>query len=108
MSLELRNRYPNIKHTRTYGAPVVDRPKPFTDPLGAMGFTTNQNVGRYRNVGDPFSMFDYGAKSTWHRNPLEGGKSLTHDYGNIAEHFYSSKPVPTSSINPDGPTSLIG
>ena len=50
----------------TYGAPVVS--------------VTGGN--RFRNYGDPVSMFDRGAKSGWHPKPLSSG-SLTHDYHNF-------------------------
>lgn len=48
VALELQKNYPYLV-SRTYGAPV-------------MGY---QPGTRYRHYGDPVSMFDFGATSTW-------------------------------------------
>ena len=56
VSLELQKHHPELK-VRTFGAPVVDL-------KGAIQPTWNANTERYRNVGDPISMFDSSAHTT--------------------------------------------
>ena len=96
VALELENKYDRITSSRTYGAPVFD----------ITGKESN-NVSRFRNYFDPFSVFDRSAVKSVKMNPLESA-SLTHDYSNIATDFKSSVDRPVSSTNADGSTSLIG
>ena len=51
-ALELQKNYKHIEGTRTFGAPVFD-----TVP----NWSEND---RYRNIGDPFSMFDFNANKS--------------------------------------------
>ena len=65
------------------------------------------NNERYRQYGDPVSMFDRSAHMSL---PTKAPKtwSLTHDYHEMAEKFTSTEYKPTETQNPDGTTSLIG
>ena len=66
VALELMNQAKGTEHpleSTTYGAPV----------------TSISGGNRYRNYGDPVSMFDRGANMKWHPDPSSSG-SLTHDY----------------------------
>ena len=83
VALELQKNYPNrIQKSRTYGAPVFD-------VLG----TEAENVDRYRNWGDPVSVFDRGARKSVKWKPFEAA-SLAHDYGNIADKINDTTIVP--------------
>ena len=100
VALELQKNHPNLQ-SRTYGAPVWD---PFGEDNKRKGFSGQ--VDRYRNLGDPFSIFDGSAKNSIKWNPFNSA-SLTHDYSNIgtkfqaggADHAYGWQ-------NKDGSTSL--
>ena len=96
VSLQFQKNMPKrITSTRTYGAPVLD-----SIPKSTL-------VGRYRNLGDPFSILDRNANNSIKWNPLDSG-SLTHDYKNIAKNFKSEG---TDNVNgwknQDGSISLI-
>ena len=62
---------------------------------------------RYRNFGDPLSIFNRSAQDCVDKNPFNNW-SLTHDYSNIAEKFKSEADIPESQTNPDGSTTLYG
>ena len=101
VALELQKNHPNLQ-SRTYGAPVWD---PFGEDNKYKGF--NGQVDRYRNVGDPFSVFDGSAKTSIKWNPFDS-KSLTHDYSNIGTKFQGGGADHANGWqNPDGSTSLI-
>ena len=87
VALELEKNYNHITNSRTYGAPVFD----------LMGKESN-NVSRYRNWGDIFSIADRSAKKSTKLNPFES-LSFTHDYSNIANKFISNEKVPMSQDN---------
>jgi hypothetical protein len=100
VALELQKNHSGLTST-TYGAPVWD---PFGRDSLDQGF--HGKVDRYRNMGDPVSIFDGSANNSIKWNPFNS-KSLTHDYGNIATKFTSGGA--TSSVgwtNPDGSISL--
>ena len=59
------------------------------DSLGS----ESENVDRYRNLVDPVSISDRGAKKSIKWNVLDSG-SLTHDYGNIADNVKTWDYVP--------------
>jgi len=73
-----KKRYPQLQ-TRTYSSPVVD----FSNAISPK-YETNQE--RYRNIGDPVSMFDSGAHSTLKLDFMDQ-PTLTHQYQNIANKF---------------------
>ena len=109
VALELQKNYKNIEGTRTYGAPVFD-------PLGldykkyqasSKIFGPNEKMNntkfggfpaRYRNIGDPFSIFDRSAQDYVYKNPFSSW-SFTHDYSNIADKFTSEADIPESETN---------
>ena len=95
-ALELQKNYNHITSSRTYGAPVWD-------PLGKV----SNNVDRYRKWFGPVSVFDRSAVKSVKSNPFSS-KSLTHDYGNIANDLTSSEQAPVATENLDGSVSLIG
>lgn len=78
VALELQKKYPQLQ-TRTYSAPVVD----FTNVISPK-YETNQE--RYRNIGDPISMFDSGANSYLKLDFMDQ-PNLTHQYQNLANNF---------------------
>ena len=78
VALELQKHHPELK-VRTYGAPVVDL-------KGAIQPTWNANTERYRNFGDPISMFDSSAHTTVYPK-LYDQRALTRQYQNNAKHF---------------------
>ncbi len=93
VALQLQRDHPNLT-SRTYGAPVWD-------PLGEDG-----KVERYRNWGDPVSIFDRSTNKSVKANPFDS-YSLTHDYSNIASKFKSGGSQNAYGWqNPDGTTSL--
>jgi hypothetical protein len=93
VALELQKNYPKLE-SRTYGAPVWN-------PLGGEG-----SVDRYRNLGDPISVFDRSATNSVKWNPFDSF-SLTHDYGNIAYKFTSGNSANSFGFrNADGSASL--
>jgi hypothetical protein len=114
----LQKNYKSIEGSKTYGAPVFD-------PLGmdykkyqaaSQVFGPNEKMNntkfggfpaRYRNFGDPFSIFDRSAQDYVDKNPFNSW-SLTHDYSNIAEKFKSEADIPESTTNADGSTTLYG
>jgi len=92
VALELQKNK-HIQGSRTFGAPV---------------FSTVPNWSendRYRNIGDPFSMFDFNAN----KSIKNSGLSIrgNHAYGDLADNFETTKTVPIASTNPNGSTSLI-
>ena len=78
VALELQKHHPELK-VRTYGAPVIDL-------KGAIQPTWNANTERFRNLGDPISMFDTSAKTTIYPKFYDQ-PALTHQYQNNAQHF---------------------
>ena len=54
--MELQNHHPELK-VKASGAPIIDL-------KGAIQPTWNSNTERYRNFGDPISMFDSSAHTT--------------------------------------------
>lgn len=78
VALELQKKYPQLQ-TRTYNAPVVD----FTNAISPK-YESNQE--RYRNIGDPISMFDSGAHSSLKLDFMDQ-PNLTHQYQNLANNF---------------------
>lgn len=93
VALELQKRSPKLE-SRTYGAPVWN-------PMGGEG-----DVDRYRNWGDPFSVFDRSARRSVKWNPFDS-MSFTHDYGNLAPKFSSGgDKVAFGWRNSDGSESL--
>ena len=78
VALELQTNHPDLK-VRAYVAPVVDL-------KGAMQPTWNTNTERYRNLGDPISMFDSSAKTIIYLKFYDQ-PALTHQYQNIAKQF---------------------
>jgi len=75
VALEAQKQNPKLA-SRTYGAPVFD-------PLGL-----DSKAERYRNVGDPVSIFDRSAKKSIHPHPFSSF-SGPHDYSNIAASHMS-------------------
>ena len=75
VALELQKNYKGL-NTRTYGSPIWD-------PLGQDG-----KVDRYRNLLDPFSIFDRSAEINLKKNPFESF-SLFHDYWNLGHNKLS-------------------
>ena len=75
VALELQKHHPELK-VRTYGAPVVDF-------KGAVQPNWSANTERYRNFGDPISMFDSSAHTTVYPHFYDQ-KALTHQYQNNA------------------------
>ena len=76
VSLELQKNFSDrIKHSRTYGAPVMNL-------LGS----DSASADRYRHWLDPFSVFDRSAKRSVKWNILDSG-SLTHDYHDIGDQI---------------------
>ena len=76
VALELQKQHPKFK-VRTYGAPVVDL-------KGAVQPSWNTDIERYRNFGDPFSMFDSSTHTTFYPQ-FYYPKVLTHQYQNNAK-----------------------
>ena len=76
VALELQKRYPQLQ-TRTYNAPVID----FTNAISPK-YESNQE--RYRNIGDPISIFDSGARSSLNLKFMDQ-PNLTHQYQNLAK-----------------------
>ena len=74
VALELQKHHPELK-IRTYGAPVFDL-------KGATQPTYNSNTERYRNYGDPFSMFDSSAHTTFYPQFYDQ-QVLTHQINNV-------------------------
>ena len=78
VSLELQKNYPHLK-SRTYGAPVLDF-------KGINPYYNNENVERFRNLGDPISILDRSAHTTvntkFYDQPV-----LTHQYQNLSKQF---------------------
>jgi pimeloyl-ACP methyl ester carboxylesterase len=74
VALQLQKDQPNRNlKTRTYGAPV-------------MSFTGGD---RYRNVADPVSIFDFGAKTNY--NIFDLGLGIPHDYKNLGRDKFSNE-----------------
>ncbi len=93
VALELQKKYPQLE-SRTYGAPVWSPPG------------TEGKSERYRNLGDPVSIFDRSATNSVKWNPFDAF-SLTHDYGNIAYKFTSGNAANSLDFrNQDGSASL--
>ena len=78
VAMELQQHHPEVK-VRTYGAPVVDL-------NGAIQPTWNANTERYRNFGDPISMFDSSAHTTVYPQFYDQ-RALTHQYQNNAKQI---------------------
>ena len=76
VALELQKHHPELK-VRTYGAPVVDL-------KGAVQPNWSANTERYRNFGDPISMFDSSAHTTVYPQFYDQ-RALTHQYQNNAK-----------------------
>ena len=93
VALQLQKDYKHIQGTRTFGAPIFN-----TVP----NWCEND---RYRNIGDPFSMFDFNANKSIENSGLSIRGN--HAYGDLADKFETTKTVPIASTNPDGSTSLI-
>ena len=93
VSLQLQKDYKHIEGSRTFGAPVFD-----TVP----NWSEND---RYRNIGDPFSMFDFNANKSIENSGLSIRGN--HAYGGLADKFQTTKTVPIETKNPDGSTSII-
>ena len=116
--LELQKNYKSIEGSRTYGAPVFDplgvdykKNKAASNVFGLSEKMNNIKFGgfpaRYRNIGDPFSIFDRSAQDYVDKNPFNSW-SFTHDYSNIAEKFKPEADIPESKTNADGCTTLYG
>ena len=74
MDLALQKNRPELL-SRVYNAPVMDLAR------------RQHNAERYRNEGDPISIFDRSAKTApFTRNLLES-PAMTHPYGNNAKQF---------------------
>ena len=93
VALELQKFVKHIQGTRTFGAPVFD-----TVP----NYKEND---RYRNVGDPFSVFDFNANKSIENSGLSIRGN--HAYGGLADKFQTIKTVPIETKNPDGSTPII-
>ena len=78
VALELQKKYPQLQ-TRTYNAPVVD----FSNAISPK-YEPNQE--RYRNMGDPISIFDSGARSSLNLKFMDQ-PNLIHQYQNLAKNF---------------------
>jgi pimeloyl-ACP methyl ester carboxylesterase len=90
VSLQLQKDKPGLA-SRTYGAPVFD-------PLGL-----DSKAERYRNVGDPVSIFDRSARKSIHPHPFSS-LSGPHDYSNIAANHMSEGTAAVA--NKDGSVSI--
>ena len=77
VALELDENFDQIKHSRTYGAPVWN--------LAG----DEKETSRYRNWFDPVSIFDRSAQTSVNWNPFESA-SLTHDFTNIADNVQTA------------------
>ena len=73
--MELQKHHPEL-NVRTDGAPVVDL-------KGAVQTSWNTDTERYRNFGDPISMFDFSAHTIFYLQFFDQ-KVLTHQYQNNA------------------------
>lgn len=121
VALELQKNYPGLE-SRTYGAPVWDPfgtdAEPYNNwvklgkPTGNIPGTsmkiepTSGPVERYRNIADPFSIFDGSATNSIKWNPFDSF-SMTHDYSNIADKFKSGNTANSLGYkNQDGSISL--
>lgn len=78
VALELQKKYPGLK-SRTYGAPVLDL-------KGIIPNYNNKDIERYRNYGDPISIFDRSAHSVLN-NKFYDQPVLTHQYQNLSKKF---------------------
>ena len=75
VALELQKHKPELT-VRTDGAPVLDL-------NGAVQTSWNTDTERYRNFGDPISMFDFSAHTIFYQQFFDQ-KVLTHQYQNNA------------------------
>ena len=82
VALELQKHHPDLK-VGTYGAPVVDL-------KGAIQPTWNANTERYRNVGNPISIFDSSAHTTMY-GKFYDQKTQTHQYKSNANFLLVNK-----------------
>ena len=82
-----------MQGTRTFGSPVFD-----TVP----NWKEND---RYRNVGDPLSMFDFNANKSIENSGLSIRGN--HAYRDLADKFETTKTVPIETKNADGSTTLL-
>ena len=80
VALELQKHHPELQ-TRTFGAPVVDLTGAINPPWKA-----DPTVQRYRNAGDPISIFDSKAHTTYY-GKFYDKSTLTHQYDNNAKFF---------------------
>ena len=78
VALALQKHHPELR-VRTDGAPVVDL-------KGAVQPSWNTDTERYRNFGDPISMFDFSAHTTFYQQFYDQ-RVLTHQYQNNAMNF---------------------
>ena len=78
VALELQKHHPGLK-VRTDGAPVIDL-------KGAIQPTWSVNTERYRNFGDPISMFDSSAHTPFYPQFYDQTVS-THQYQNNANNL---------------------
>ena len=58
------------------------------------------SADRYRNYGDPISMFDRSATNSLKTNIFSSG-SMTHDFTNIADQFNTSSNLKTLGVSDD-------
>jgi len=75
VALELEKNYPQIKHSTTYGAPVL-----------SLMPGSEKKADRYRHYLDPVSILDRNAKSSlkWNLDPINDF-SLTHSFKNLGK-----------------------
>ena len=78
VALALQKHHPELR-VRTDGAPVVDL-------KGAVQPSWNTDTERYRNFGDPISMFDFSAHTTFYQQFYDQ-RVLTHQYQNNARNL---------------------
>ena len=105
VALELQKNHPYLK-SRTYGSPTWDifgtdaMPRSQWEALGKPDFVPEPNkIQRFRNIGDPVSMFDASAKTSVDLMPFNS-YSLTHDYSKLGEKFTTEQveaPTPGTS-----------
>ena len=96
VALELQKGNQSLK-SRTYGSPTWD---PFGSDKQALGGPfSKDNVERYRNYSDPFSLFDGSAQPSFDPTPFADW-SFTHSYKNLgANRFSGNAPI---TKGPDG------
>ena len=82
VALALQRHHPELC-VRTDGALVVDL-------KGAVQPSWNTDTERYRNFGDPISMFDFSAHTTFYQQFYDQ-RVLTHQYQNNARNLNADK-----------------